>query len=119
MEAPWHLILVRKFTPNKETNNQKIPGSGAAHREGEAETQCRYNTPQQTNPPRVRQGPDFIPRSAKGEGRTDTGIGIIHGHVEQGEEAIGRGLRVAGVGDFQVDGIPRWERRCVAGAIER
>ena len=40
-------------------------------------------------------------------------------HVAWGIEMIGGGWRVAGAGDFQVDGTSRWERRWVAGDTQR
>ena len=41
VELLWTLALARKLTHNRETKNQKIPGSGTAHREG-GETQSRW-----------------------------------------------------------------------------
>ena len=32
VEAPWPVTLVLKWTPNRETKNQNIPGSGTTHR---------------------------------------------------------------------------------------
>ena len=43
-------------------------------------------------------------RATKG-GRTDAGNGGIYRHAEKGAEKSGRGWRVVGVSDVQVDGV--------------
>ena len=61
-------------------------------------------------PPKGRQGPGFRPREAKG-GQTYARNGGRHRDMTRGADTSGGGWRVAGVGDVQVDGAPRWERR--------
>ena len=52
-------------------------------------------------------------------GRTDAVYGGRRRHVSRGAETSGRGWRVAGVGNIQVEGIPCRERRWGAGVTER
>ena len=68
--------------------------------------------------PRGQQGPGCTAKAAKW-GRTDTGNGDRRRHAARGAETSGGGWRVAGVGNVQVEGVPRWERRWGAGVTER
>ena len=54
-----------------------------------------------------------------GGGRTDAVCGGRCGHAARGTETSNGGRRVVGVGDVQVDGVPRRESMWGSGAIER
>ena len=93
-----------------------MPRSGSAHRKG-GRTQGRRGDLKK-EPPRFRQRPGCRPREATG-GRTDSGNDGRHRNAVRGAETSGRGWRVAGVGDVQVDSVLQQERRLRAGVTER
>ena len=69
-------------------------------------------------PPRFLQGPVRRPRAAKG-GQKDMVNGGRHRNAVQVAASSGRGWKVAGVDDIQVEDVSRRERRWVAGETDR
>ena len=51
MKAPWPLVFTRKWIPDREAKQQKMPGVGETKREGEGDTQGIWSPPRRANPP--------------------------------------------------------------------
>ena len=112
MEAPWPLVLVRNGHPIERPRPRRC--REAAEQTGREAGHKGDGGNRGGRTPRVRQGPGCRPMAAK-RGRTDAGNGGKHRHAAQGAETSGGGWRVAGVGEVQVDDVPRQERRWGAG----
>ena len=115
-EAPWSLAPRARWTPIPETKHQKMPGSGVA--QGREKRGTRETEGPRQEKPRRLSGTWVQAEGGKGGGERTRNNGRCR-HVARGAETSGRGWQVAGVDDVRVDGVPRWDRRWVAGEIER